>query len=81
MATKNDFEVHRTALALVQANRANDEAGIIAVLSMVKESDIGEFVVALTELVSEAFNTAPSAGWEAFVSHYSAAIDTAESQI
>lgn len=78
MATKNDFEVARTALALVQANKAEDEAAILAVLSMVRESEIGDFLVALAEMVHFAHGCDPGAGWEAFSQGFAAAIDRAE---
>jgi hypothetical protein len=79
MATKNDMETHRKALALIQANRMDDEPGIVAVLGMVREAEIGEFLVAITELVSVAFDTDPATGWDAFISHHAANIDAAES--
>lgn len=81
MATKNDFEIHHKALALVMANRRDDEEGIVAVLGMVRESEIGEFLVAITEMVSVAFDTNPSAGWDAFIQRYGENIDAAESDL
>lgn len=81
MATKEELDVHRIALALIQANRRDDEPGIFAALNMVKESDIGEFLVAITELVSVAFDTDPATGWDAFIAGHGAHIDRAEAEL
>ena len=81
MTLKNELDIHRTALALIQANTAEDEAAVIAVLNMVQESEIGEFLVALAEMVHYAHSCDPADGWTDFTDRYAAALDEAEAQI
>ncbi|MFD1210971.1 hypothetical protein ACFQ36_02810 [Arthrobacter sp. GCM10027362] len=78
MAPNEATDIHRTALALVRANHNQDEAGVIGVLSMVTEDQLGGFLAALAEMVHYAHASDPAAGFDAFCDTYSAAIDQAE---
>ena len=81
MATNTGVDLHRTALALVQANKTQDTEGVIAVLAMVKESEIGVFLAALADMVHYAHACDPADGWEDFTERYSAALDVADSNL
>lgn len=81
MGTKKDaVDQHRTALALISANRAGDVDGVISVLGMVTEDELTEFLIALCDTVHVAFEADPAQGWDAFVARYQAAIDAADAE-
>lgn len=78
MATNPGVDLHRTALALVQANKAQDTDAVIAVLAMVKAHHVGTFLAALADMVHYAHACDPADGWEDFTERYSAALDVAD---
>jgi hypothetical protein len=80
MATKQ-VDIHRTALALIQANKAGDVKAVTAVLSMVEEDEVEAFLAALANMVYYALACDPDKGWDAFVERYAASLDEVEAKL
>ena len=78
MANKKGIDLHRTALALMQASKAEDTEGSFALLRMVQGPDADEFLIILAAMVHYAFTCDPAEGWDAFMKRYAADIDAAE---
>jgi hypothetical protein len=81
MATHRLTDIHRTALALLQANRAGDRAAVESVLAMLAEDDVVDFLEALANIANFALASDPRNGWQAFVDSYAASMDQVEATL
>jgi hypothetical protein len=81
MTTKQGIDIHRTALALIQANKARDTEACVALLTMVQGPDADLLLCALANMVHVAFGCNPVEGWDAFMERYADAIEQEEAKL
>ena len=82
MATHRLTEINRIAMAVLQANKTGDRAGLVAVLSQLKEDkDVVDFLDALANMVHFALAQDPSKGFQAFIDAYGASMDQVDAKL